>query len=108
MVLCVFCRNLVVCLLILRIGTRPMVGKKCARTQKWSWMDLVQTDFQRLTNASRKPEMRLEIKFSSETWHLLASFGYRCSKDTLPCQLDTALQEMQRANAPSFAEHLGT
>ena len=88
MVLCVFCRNLVVCLLILRIGTRPMVGKKCARTQKWSWMDLVQTDFQRLTNASGKPEMRLEIKFSSETWHLLTSFGYRCSscKDAkIPC-----------------------
>jgi len=36
-------------------------------------MDLVQTDFQ-LTNASGKPAMRLEIKFSSETcfWHLLA------------------------------------
>lgn len=35
MVLCgAFCRNLVVCLLILRIGTRPMVGKKCARTQR--------------------------------------------------------------------------
>lgn len=89
MVLCVFCRNFMVCLLILRIGTRPMVGKKCARTQKWSWMDLVQTDFQRLTNASGKPEMRLEIKFSSETWHLLASFGYRCSscKDAkIPCR----------------------
>lgn len=107
MVLCVFCHNLVLCLLILRIGTRLMVGKKCARTQEWSWMDLVQTDFQRLPNASGKPEMRLEIKFSSETcfWHLLADVAAAKMQRYLALP-DTALQEMQRANAPSFAEHL--